>query len=232
MSGDVNTGVGNVIIMCGLIRGFLVEQGITHCDLVDNGDDLLLMVRGYDVHKVTENIGKYYLDRGYHLDVEYVTQTPEKVRFCQAAPIMIHPDGTRKMVRDICSVQKDFYLKRNEPQKALGIFKSILECGLAANSGIPVLQQLGCAHRKVKRKFDKPLARGDFDVHIRHTGLWFWSKGLPAKAEEISGIARLSFELAFGVPVDVQLYLEEYIKDWNIYDPGGLLHLRWGLGLN
>lgn len=209
MSGDMNTALGNclisVIVLANIMRR--VHLRPTHWDMLCDGDDTLLIVDKTSYSKLS-NITELYLEHGFVVKLENVTDNFNKVRFCQSYPIdtVMGPkmvaDPTRLMSRALVGVKhwaEDSYVPK--------YLSLIGYCELALNMGVPVLQ--------------------DFALMV-----YSWGSGLPKKvhltgrvikalreesrheikALPISEEARISFETATGISITEQYSLENYFR--------------------
>lgn len=86
-SGDMNTSLGNCIIMCSLAREYLREKGIV-AEFVNNGDDCLVFMEKSDLHKVSD-LSDWFLNFGFEMEVEKPVYTFEQCVFCQSQPVLV-----------------------------------------------------------------------------------------------------------------------------------------------
>lgn len=215
-SGDMNTAMGNCLLMTAMIHEFLRQHhlasvGRTRVRLFNNGDDCVLIGERHDILSLLPAIPRYFSDLGFVMKVEPVVEVLEEVSFCQCQPVF---DGTSfRMVRDPhASLSKDATLlehydshrsatRRNRFSAQL---LAIGDCGLALTGGLPVLQSYYNALRRGQR------AGGPVDERFYQTGFYNLSKGLDIKERCVSDAARVSFTRAFGIVPDLQVELERY----------------------
>jgi len=221
-SGDINTSLGNKLIVCGLLWTYLSELGIL--DLIrlgNNGDDCFLMIeRGYE-DLVVNTIHDWFLKRGFRLELEPIVDVLEELVFCQSNPVCV--DGRWRMVRTMTSIAKDSHtLLSIQGQKDLEMwFAAVGQCGLALNQGVPVLQSFHGAflrnsnQRKVSTEYmHKVVEYGNIERMGR----------LTVKETRIAASTRLSFHRAFGIEPSRQIMLEQYYDELTVEyaRPGGV----------
>ena len=99
MSGDMNTALGNCILMVIMCVAYMSSRlpGVRY-ELMDDGDDcLLILEREHELH-VMNTIKSAFLEFGMELKVEGVFYEFESIEWCQCKPIFAC--GEWKMVRD------------------------------------------------------------------------------------------------------------------------------------
>lgn len=207
MSGDNNTGLGNVVLVCTMFLLFLKTVGIpiSKCRLVNNGDDCCLIIDQKWQAAVLKHLQPYFLQYGFEIDVEGVSTQLEDIRFCQCNPVEVRP-GEWIMVRDldVSRVKDAINLKPMPTKESHDVWRSqIAGCGLALTSGIPVMQEFYLA---LARGVD-PTRSGDYV-----TGMDFLAHGLVARVHTPTDTARISFFSAFGITPDEQLQLERHYR--------------------
>jgi len=217
-SGDLNTSLGNCIIMCSLIWAMCNQLGVT-AELANNGDDCVLIMEEADLASVLELIPKFFETYGFRMTVEEPVYDFEQLEFCQSHPVLLGEGWA--MVRNVRTcLKKDpicLVPVQNDRvwRKWLG---AVGECGLASVPGCPVLQSFYGAFVRSGMK-----ANGRFKSAIfRNTGTLERQSGLSAKVREITPEARASFALAFGITPDYQIALEEYYDNFTISELGNV----------
>jgi len=201
MSGDINTGLGNCLIMSSMVIAYCESVGIKF-RLANNGDDCVLFVDQSDLLKLA-GIDDWMLDFGFTLTREEPVFELEQVVFCQAQPV--HTASGWRMVRDPrTAMSKDCVtLKQWDDPKSFKLWAtSIGKCGLSLTQGVPVweawykrLIALGCGEE----------SQG-VDEDTWDSGMGYMSRGVPPC--EISQDCRYSFYKAFGILPDLQEDLE------------------------
>lgn len=130
MSGDMNTGLGNSLI------NYLVLRRMTeHAEYFIDGDDCLLITESRT--KVDFNVPRQY---GFELKVK-TTDKLSGVSFC-STNLMV---STCMMVREpeIVVSKHATTFRRLHPDSYRRLLRSIGECEVAVNRGVPVMQAFG-----------------------------------------------------------------------------------------
>lgn len=201
MSGDINTGMGNCLLMSAMVISYCEHVGIDF-RLANNGDDCVLMLESSDLHRL-DGIDGWMLEFGFTLTREAPVYVLEHVEFCQAHPVRC-ANGWR-MVRDPrTAMSKDcvsllgWDTLSNFEQWAFAIGS----CGLALTRGVPVWEAWYRRLVGIGR-----VAASGVEERVWDSGLGYMSKGVPEC--DIDDESRYSFYLAFGIMPDFQVALEE-----------------------
>jgi hypothetical protein len=202
MSGDMNTGLGNCIIMCGLVWSYMQDKSIEF-ELLNNGDDCTLIFERKHLHLI-HDLPEWFLQLGYTMKVEPPVYSMEQIEFCQTHPVF---DGVQHvMVRDprTCLTKDLITLKPVHVLPGLKFFEqAVADCGLAAYGNMPIF----CEFYK------------QMDVGVRHKkrldceldgGLEWLSKGMNVGYSSPVDACRYSFFKAFGITPDEQCAIERY----------------------
>lgn len=207
-SGDMNTAMGNVIIMCGIIYSFIRQLRIK-ARLINNGDDCCLIVERGEVGIVTSTLPQYFKKLGFIIDIEGTTNVLEGISFCQTHPVY---DGHYwRMVRDpSVAISKDVTICKKWTLDEYECFLSELGlCGYTMSSDIPIFSSFYRCLMRGDREFSDGMRR-----HVRgalvDSGLYRLSEGAVARSETITDSARTSFAMAFGITPATQRYIEDY----------------------
>lgn len=217
-SGDMNTSLGNCMIMCTLIREYVKELGI-HAELANNGDDCLLFIEKSDLYKITTLVGEkweapaleqWFLRYGFEMEVEPPVFEFEECVFCQSQPILVDAALDRWVMcrqptsawgKDALSLTEATELGFRQWSYQVGvggwalfgdmpIFGALYQCYKRNGVDSKVKNSLIVSDSGFMRMCDKgPRVRGDH--HVR-----------------ISDDTRLSFFKAFGYPPSVQIAME------------------------
>lgn len=212
MSGDMNTGLGNVIIMTAMMYRLFTELGCKrrnttrvgqrmHLELVNDGDDCVILCEREQLQSILDYIPNFFMQYGFEMSIDGVTDTLEKIKFCQCSPIYT-PRGYI-MVRNVrAAMAKDAIsiLPINNSKQYNAFRGAVAGCGLALTAGIPISQAW---YEALGRK-ELLVAPTQFT-----TGMHFLSRGLHPRHLEIHPDTRVSFYEAFGVLPDHQIALEE-----------------------
>ncbi len=193
MSGDMNTSLGNCVLMCAMVWALGKKLGL-RIRLANNGDDCCIVCDKTDVKRLVSAIPGHFLPLGFQMEVEPVVEVFEEIDFCQTHPV--YACGRWIMCRDPrVALAKDVHtVLPLEQRGAFGAYcKAIGDCGLSLCSGMPVMQE-----------FYLSLLRHGSSVGSRHqtateTGFARLASGLTPKVGEVDTAARVSFWRAFGI---------------------------------
>lgn len=200
-SGDMNTALGNVLIMCAMMWSYVQEIGVT-VQFFNDGDDCVLIMERSDQNRFCGGIQQWFLDFGFQMKIEGVFSELEQIVFCQSQPVW---DGEGyRMVRDIrSSLSKDLITVKtcqNERDwdRARG---AISDCGLALAGQIPVMNS-----------FYRMLGTGSMFKREGEleTGMDYLARGLDSGYSQPTDRTRYSFFRAFNITPDEQVALEQY----------------------
>lgn len=195
MSGDPDTGCGNSIINADAIWGVFYCSRILKYDFLLDGDDSILIVEKQDFDKFD---GHVFEQLGFETKYSFTTEI-EEAEFCQCRPVRLgnsycfvrNPE--RALSNMMVARRKYPMAQYNDWTSAVGM------CELATNSGLPVLQHVGQQMMNVSKRqlFDSDYA---WKMELL--------KGRPAKFVEPTLETRLSYFMAWGVPLEIQELIE------------------------
>lgn len=208
MSGDMNTAMGNCLLMCAMVHAYLESCGVM-ASLCNNGDDCLLICEQDDLDQLVGGgrLESWFSEMGFTMKVEEPVFELEACEFCQAKPVQV--DGDYVMCRDIRkALAKDTHsvLPLSQGKVAYGYCTSIADCGLALCSGMPVFQEFYL----MLRRLGKGVRLGPHPG--LESGFLNLSKGMVEKPREVSPATRFSFWKAYNVTPDEQVCLERHFK--------------------
>lgn len=201
MSGDMNTSLGNVLLMCAITYDLKLKSGIEF-SFINDGDDGVLFMERKDLRHISKLLKPHYLNYGFNVVLEEPVHVLEHIEFCQCKPIMVNT-GECVMVRnaqvsfdkDTCSILP--INKTSGPKWA----RAVGECGLSLAGNVPVLCEF---YRSLMKYTTKTIA-------LNKEGWLRMAAGMTPKTG-VSPEARCSYWKAFGVPPDMQLEQERYYK--------------------
>lgn len=226
MSGDINTSLGNKIVVCAMMWTYLYEIGLIvkgasgtwvyYASLSNNGDDCHIITERENEGLITSSLDSWFLDFGFRLTVEKPVYELEEIEFCQSHPVCI--DGKWQMVRSLPSISKDcFTLQsiqgRADLEKWLA---SVGLCGLALNRGVPILQSF---HNAFVRNSNGMKVSKEYLAKVVEYGNMERLGNLKLdhlRTRPISDGSRLSFFKSFGVEPWRQLAIEQYYDNVQI----------------
>lgn len=203
MSGDMDTALGNCLLMVAMTYSYCREFGIKH-EVMDNGDDIVVIMESSDEKIFRDNVRSYYADLGFTMKIEPTVHVLEEIEFCQMHPIF---DGKQwRMVRNLISLAKDLVCTTGQTQvdawlEAIGLG------GVSLTSGLPVYQ----AFYVMLAKFGKKRKKSKIEKWHLYAGSGFARlAGLMTRRDpaEITTEARESFAKAFGLNFSRQEALE------------------------
>jgi len=216
-SGDMNTAMGNVLIMCATMHAFVNQLGI-RARLINNGDDCCLIVEREHVERVRSRITDFYRELGFIIDVEGYAHSLEEVSFCQTKPVF-NGAGWQMVRNPHVAISKDVTIIKKWSPKEYGVYLQQLGvAGLALYGNMPVWRSFyKCLSRA---KVVGTVTQGLIDhvsTSIWNSGLGRLAVGMENQLLPITDAARASFGTAFGITPEAQRSLEEYYDNM---DPG------------
>lgn len=198
MSGDINTSMGNCLIMSSIVLGYIEFHGIK-ARLANNGDDCNIVCESRDVHRFA-GIGEWFLDFGFKLTRESTVSVFERIEFCQTQPVLTST-GWRMVRNPRTATSKDCMslLPWSTPKEFRRWRCAVGTCGLELTRGVPFWES-----------YYKRLWCDESDAHtkefISNSGFGFLSRGVVGGL--VDEDSRYSFYLAFGIYPDEQEALE------------------------
>lgn len=216
MSGDMNTGSGNCLLMCAMVHAYASERRV-HIKLANNGDDCVVIMHSRDYDRFSCGLREWFLQLGFNMTVELPVYDLERLEFCQAKPIF---DGFEyTMVRNLRAFTKDacVLIPINSEKTMASWLGAVGDAGMSLTGGIPIWQEFysvmqrsaGEASSARRRKGAAFLNQSAFE-----TGMMMSAKGMERKYGEVSARARFSFWLAFGITPDHQEALEAQYRTY------------------
>jgi hypothetical protein len=204
MSGDVNTALGNCLLMSSLVYAYAKV-----CDvkirLANDGDDCVVVLEKRELNQFKDGLGEWFVRHGFSMTVEVPVAIFEQIEFCQSHPVW---DGAQYiMVRDPrVAISKDCVAIK--PLDNHNIRKmwcaAVGQGGMSLTGGIPVWQdfyaQLITLSQGAKELVDQTM----------NTGMKLLAKGMYRTYVRPTAESRYSFYLAFGIAPTEQVCLEEY----------------------
>jgi len=222
MSGDMNTAVGNCLLMLLMLSAFAKTVGLKKWDCLDDGDDALLLVEQRDLDLVQATISDVFRSFGMTLKIETVAKTLYEIEFCQSRVIEYLP-GKYKFIRDyrnvlskaLCGVrnwQDITYRKRT--------LTAIGTCELVLGLGVPVLQAYAQAVLRNCPGSAHALAYAPDGLRVRaqRDAKYIGVPVAHIRPTVVADCARVSFENAFGLSMQEQVRLEQRFDSWE-FDP-------------
>jgi len=208
-SGDMNTALGNCLIMCGMLTAFMDQFNIKY-ELIDNGDDAGIIIDDKYLH-LLDGLPDYAEIFGFRLTIENPVYEIQQIEFCQMHPIRTNKGW--RMVRNIQTAREKDSLSIIPLTNSVVMRKwlgAVGECGLAACSGIPIMQELYKMYMKsgLKSNISNDVAMS--------SGMRFQLGGMESKQTKVLPQSRLDVYIAWGITPDEQVALENYYKTHTI----------------
>jgi len=214
MSGDMNTGLGNCILMCAMVHAYAKSRGVD-VKLMNNGDDCVVMMEDVDLDRFNEGLNEWFLDLGFRMVAEQPVYQLHQIEFCQMHPIELGEEC--RMVRNIpVSLRKDTITVHNLANAATREkwCTAVGTGGLNLTGGIPVVQnfyksyqRIGCM--RMSRFTDDPTFA---------TGMKLMSKGMNELYKTPDAWTRVQVFEAWGITPDEQEALEQYYDEFAFED--------------
>lgn len=216
-SGDMNTALGNCLIMCALVHAYAKERGVD-IKLMNNGDDCVVMMEDCHLQTFLHGLDAWFLEMGFRMTTEKPVYKLAEIEFCQMHPIESGYDDIT-MVRNIpTALRKDTLITVDvSTEKAmLAWCTAVGTGGLSLSGGIPVMQEF---YRALIR-IGKGVANNVMKELSRNSGMYMLGKDVQRVESEPTAEARLSVFVAWGITPDQQEALEEYYRNFEFtYSP-------------
>jgi len=208
MSGDMNTGLGNCIIMCALIWAYCCDHGLK-AKLANNGDDCVLFLEAADLAKL-RGINGWFRTRGFTMKMEEPVYHLEQVEFCQTQPVWT-PEGWLMVRKHGSAMSKDVHtvFPLDNEGGAMKWLKAISDAGMALTGGIPVQQEF---YRALGRNARVALV----GAPQLESGFMRLAAGMQRTHTDVHPMTRVSYWRAFGVLPDVQESLEQWLATTDV----------------
>jgi len=209
-SGDINTSLGNCLIMCSLIWVYGRSRNVD-LELCNNGDDCVVILDANNREGFLLGLDGWFRKHGFAMVAEPAVDIFEQLEFCQSSPVQLSTGW--RMIRNHNTVLKKDPMclvpipNNNVYKKWCG---AVGDCGQSLNSGVPVQY----AFSSVFKRNGVGYSEG-FKEHIfRNRSVLYNSKG--CSVGTISPIARVSYYYAFGLRPDDQVAMERQLDRMTI----------------
>lgn len=217
-SGDMNTGLGNCLLMCGMIWSYARSRDVP-VKLANNGDDCVVLMERRDMGRFTLGLDEWFLEMGFRMVAEEPVYQLHEIEFCQMHPIEI--GDSCRMVRNIpATLRKDTMtvhpLTRNVHREKW--CTAVGTGGLWLTGGVPVLQDFYSAYQRIGCM----RASNMLDDPTFATGMRLMSKGMTEHYREPDAWTRVQVFEAWGISPDEQVALETHLREY-VLDPTQVL---------
>jgi hypothetical protein len=206
MSGDMNTALGNCLIMCALVWHRCDELGIV-ARLANNGDDCVVVMERGDLDKFLHGLSDWFVRFGFSMKQEDPVSELEEVEFCQAHPVrcgqgwVMVRDPRVVVDKDLCTV-----IDVTTPSAFQRYLGAIGDCGAALSSGVPVMQEFYHGLQLASSGFRMG------DALQLESGMARLASRMTASYDPVTPEARVSFYKAFGITPDAQEAAEAQLR--------------------
>lgn len=207
-SGDMNTGLGNCILMSAMIYAYAKTRDV-NVKLMNNGDDCVVMMEKTDMARFNEGLDLWFYQMGFRMVAEDPVYELHLIEFCQMHPIEIGDEC--RMVRNIpMSLRKDTLsvLGLNNPALREKWCTAVGTGGLNLTGGVPVVQDFYQAYQRIGCMRLSKIT----DDPTFATGMKLMSKGMTEWFREPDAWTRVQVFEAWGYTPDEQVALENYYK--------------------
>ena len=201
MSGDMNTSMGNYLIMSCLVYQFCKDVGLD-ASLANCGDDCVLYMEKKQL-PLLKHLPNWFEAMGYSMKVEKPVYNVEEIEFCQQHPVQLSRGWVMVRRPDVC-LTKDVCIVRGgmTTERLQRWLYAQHDGGLSLAGDCPVLGQ-----------FYRSFPHGDSLGELSE-----YADAHKFRAEkqcgEITPLSRYSFWLAFGLTPDEQIAIEEDLTRW------------------
>jgi len=206
MSGDMNTSLGNCVLMCCMIKQYLREREVQGL-LANNGDDCVVFMEKKDLPAFSNGLREWFLKMGFNMTVEQPCHQFEQIEFCQTKMVRVE-EGYVACRNPITAIAKDCVMLQPYNMELHKKWMHMVGVGgLAMAGGIPIFQDFynwmmrnGSA---TKKKFSQELVTWGRRMQI---------KDMKRKYMTISDETRVSFYEAWGITPDEQEVAEQFYR--------------------
>lgn len=218
-SGDMNTGLGNCLLMSGMVYAYARSRDV-QVKLLNNGDDCVVMMEVDDMAKFNEGLDEWFLEMGFRMVAEEPVYELHQIEFCQMHPIEV--GDTCRMVRNIRStLRKDTMTvhRLTDPTHREKWCTAVGTGGLWLTGGVPVLQDFYQAYQRIGCM----RASNMLNDPTFATGMRLMSKGMLEHYREPDAWTRVQVYEAWGLSPDEQVALEQHLQDY-VLEPSTVLN--------
>jgi len=215
MSGDANTASGNVLLACGMVYAAVHTLKLKHVEVMDDGDDVLVMVERSDFERVKTRLPGIFLTYGQELKIENVADNIHDVVFCQAKMTWngekyIFARNWRKVLAQSCCGTKHW----NDPNLVRPMFGLLGDCEMAQHQGIPIIQAFASRLRQLSLGARAKMLHLDSSYQYR-VGSYNIADILDVKSRPITAKSRVEFQLTWGITPAEQIAIEQRLLLWS-----------------
>ncbi len=201
MSGDMNTSLGNCIIMSSLVHAYCRTKRVPKFSLANNGDDCVVVCERKHLGLLSD-IPSWFLEMGFNMKVEPPVYDIREVSFCQVNVLTSPEYNICVRNPNVCS-SKDLHschpFTHHDEYRQWLIASG--DCGRNSHQGVPVLQSF--YNSFPRGVITNKTISSEYERWIRYSIVG------GSKNVAISDEMRHSFWVAFGITPDCQIALEK-----------------------
>lgn len=211
-SGDMNTGLGNCLLMCAMVYAYAESRGV-QIKLLNNGDDCVVIMEETDMVAFNAGLDEWFMEMGFRMVAENPVYELHQIEFCQMHPIEIGEEC--RMVRNITTALRKDTLTVHNVSNAATREKwctAVGTCGLWLTGGVPIVQDFYQAYQRIGcMRQSKILNDPTFA-----TGMRLMAKGMLEHHKEPDAWTRVQVFEAWGVTPDEQVQLETHYRTYQL----------------
>lgn len=215
MSGDMNTALGNCLLMVIIVGVAMRQLGFRPQDwnMLCDGDDTLIFIPTERAAAVKTALPVALARAGMNIKMENEATDLHDIVFCQGK-IVDCADGLKFVQMPVRSYSRSLVSTRHyqHPKAVDKVLRQIGSCELAINMGVPVLQAYALAMLRNSKAAAGQVVRPTYTGRIWKAQREFKAHGGEVTPLPITNAARLSFEQAFGMPTWEQEEMERRLE--------------------
>lgn len=207
-SGDVNTSLGNCILMGLMCFGLLKP----HMRLMCDGDDTIIWAKPGDLDE--QMMSDHFKKFGMTMTMEGIATVPEDLTFCQHHFVRT-PDGLRMVRSPYKAMMRDvmaFGANGADITSFRKLLSAVGDCGMSQYYGLPVLQSLYLMNKRIgiasRQTIFRELSRTNFGM----------GRAAHRDYTPIACDTRVSFWLATGMEPVTQVAIEQWCQTFDLDD--------------
>lgn len=221
MSGDFNTSLGNVILMSAYVSGIMSSLGIPEKSyrMYDDGDDVLVITEE-KFRSALADLQTSFLDIGQEIKVESLSSgiILENIEFCSSRLMTV--DNIAMLVRHPNKVLVGYGMNArwyNTKEDARFYFRTVGSADLLQNPNCPVMSELYYKFASIDGiQISKTLSEDISKINLYRLQSPLYPGVDVLNKPCVSFSSRKSFERAFGIPPDRQVWMEQFIRDMDL----------------
>ncbi len=210
MSGDNDTGTGNIILMVAMDTEYADHKGIPDYEIFNDGDDSGIIFEQEYLQQYLTDLPQWFLALGFSMEVEKPVFVLEEISFCQSQPVydgdsyLMVRDPRKAIAKDAVSITP----LRNEAEYNNWI-RSVGVGGMTIAGQIPIWQEFYLAMSRAA-----PNAR--INPRLFDYGMKMKIANMRREYGPIAASTRHSFYLAFGIEPAKQELAETILRNLDL----------------